>query len=145
MAELKTKENSGDVEAFLDAAAKGQKRLDCDAISKLMKRLTQCEPKMWGSSIVGFGSYHYTYASGHEGDAPLIGFSPRKANISLYLLCGLTADKALFEKLGKHKMGKGCLYINSVADVDAKVLEQIIKASLDGLQKQIAANKKSAK
>lgn len=137
MAELKTKENNGSVDAFLNSVQDEKKRNDCHAILKMMKGITKLDPKMWGPAIVGFGSYHYKYASGHEGDAPLIGFSPRKANISLYLMCGLHADKTLFEKLGKHKMGKGCLYIKSMNDVDAKILKQIIEISIEALKKQV--------
>ena len=141
MAELKTKLNDSSVEAFLKTVADEQKRKDTIALIALMKKITKDEPKMWGSSIIGFGAYHYKYDSGHEGDMCLVGLSPRKANISLYLMCGLNAKPELFKKLGKHKMGKGCLYINKLADVDVKVLEELIKVSIDGIKKQAEKRK----
>src|SRR5512147_809343 len=118
MAELKTKPTEQSVEDYLNAIPDEQKRADAFAIVKLMKQVTRAEPKMWGSSIVGFGSYHYKYASGHEGDTCLVGFSPRKQNLTLYLMLGVADYSDLLNKLGKHKTGKGCLYINKLADVD---------------------------
>lgn len=143
MAELKTKENKASVRKFIDAAADEQVRKDCYTIIDMMKAATKCDPKMWGTSIVGFDSYHYKYASGHEGDMCLIGFSPRKNNITLYLMLGLHEDPALMKKLGKHKTGKGCLYINSLEDVDEKVLKTLIKNSVTAMKKYVAGmNKK---
>jgi len=136
MAELKTKVNDASVDAFLNTMTDEKKKKDSYAIIDIMRKITKCEPKMWGSAIIGFDSYHYKYDSGHEGDMCLIGFSPRKANISLYLMCGLHSDKALMEKLGKHKMGKGCLYIKSMDDVDPKILKQVIEGSVEAIKKQ---------
>src|ERR1700749_523246 len=115
MAELKTKENNASVTKFIKAVADEQKQKDSFALIDLMKKISKAEPKMWGPAIVGFGSYHYKYESGHEGDMPLIGFSPRKQALSLYLG---DLEKVLMEKLGKHKMTKGCLYIKRLSDVD---------------------------
>ena len=143
MAELKTKENNASVKKFIDAVADEQVRKDCYKIIDMMKAATKCDPKMWGAAIVGFDSYHYKYASGHEGDACLIGFSPRKNNITLYLMLGLHEDPALMKKLGKHKTGKGCLYISSLEDVDEKALKTLIKNSVAAMKKYIAGmNKK---
>jgi hypothetical protein len=134
MAELKTKPTEQSVENFLNTIPDEQKRADAFAIVKLMKQVTRAEPKMWGSSIVGFGSYHYKYASGHEGDMCLVGFSPRKQNFTLYLMLGLANYTDLLKKLGKHKTGKGCLYINKLADVDVPTLKELIKQSVKQLK-----------
>src|SRR5438093_13250113 len=112
MAELKTKQTDENVIKFLNSVEDEKKRSDSFAILEIMKEVTKTEPKLWGTSIIGFGSYHYKYESGHEGDACLIGFSPRKQNITLYLMLGLEHSKDLLQKLGKYKTGKGCLYIN---------------------------------
>ena len=95
-----------------------------------MSAVTKCEPKLWGTGIVGFGTYHYTYPSGHEGDACLTGFASRKGDISIYLMCGIDGQEALLAKLGKHKMGKACLYIRRLADIDLPILEQLIAHSV---------------
>jgi Domain of unknown function (DU1801) len=145
VAELKTKENNLSVDDFLNSIAGETKRKDSFALLKLIKKATGYEAKMWGTSIVGFGSYHYKYASGHEGDAALVGFSPRKQNFTIYLMCGFHERPDLLKKLGKHKTGKGCLYFNSMADVDEKVLSELIKASLETLKKWIAEMKKKSK
>ncbi len=102
---------------------------------KLMKKITGEEPRMWGASIVGFGRYHYKGASGREGEWMLTGFSPRKANLSLYILTGLDKSAAQLKKLGKHSTGKGCLYFKRLSDVDAKVLEELIVKGVKGLEK----------
>src|SRR5687768_4959518 len=111
MAEQKTKPTEQSVESFLDKVPDEKVRDDCFALVKLMKKVTGSAPKMWGPTIVGFGKYHYKYESGHEGDACLTGFSPRKQNITLYVMPGATQHADLLKKLGKHKAGKGCLYI----------------------------------
>ncbi|GAC1311795.1 MAG: hypothetical protein NVSMB24_32020 [Mucilaginibacter sp.] len=129
MATQKTLENDSDVAAFLNSIGDEQKRDDCFSLIKLITKITGYGPKMWGASIVGFGSYHYRYDSGHEGDSCIVGFSPRKQNITLYLMGGFNADKELLAKLGKHKTGVGFLYINSMDTVDVNVLEQIIRDS----------------
>ncbi len=130
----KTKATELSVDAFLQASTEGQQREDSIALAKLMEKITGFPPKMWGASIVGFGSYHYKYESGREGDMPSVSFSPRKQNITLYL--GLSSEhfdnlEELLAQLGKHKTGKGCLYINSFADVDTSVLESIIAKSAE--------------
>jgi len=129
MAEMKTKQTEASVEDFLNRIEDNQKREDCFEIVKMMKQVTKKEPKMWGPGIIGFGSYHYKYESGREGDSPQIGFSPRKQNITLYILSGADHENPLLQKLGKHSTGKGCLYIKRLADVDKKVLQELIKES----------------
>ena len=136
MAELKTKENNASVKEFINSIEDETKRKDCFAIAEIMKKESKAEAKMWGASIVGFGSYHYKYASGHEGDMCGVGFSPRKQNISLYLCGALSEQKSLLEKLGKHKTGVGCLYIKTMSDIDPKILAQIIKQSIVTLKKR---------
>jgi hypothetical protein len=131
MAELKTKATRASVSAFLEAMPADRRR-DCKALVRMMKKATKAQPKMWGSSIVGFGDVHYKYESGREGDWFRAGFSPRKDALTLYLMSGLGwPDQAdLMSKLGKHKTGKGCLYIKRLADVDVKVLERLIGRSV---------------
>ena len=134
MAELKTKVNEASVNKFLNSVADKQKREDSYVILELMKKITKCEPKMWGSSIVGFGSYHYKYESGREGDICLIGFSPRKQNLTLYIMSGFSKYANLMKKLGKYKTGKACLYINKLDDIDIKVLKELINESVKTLK-----------
>ncbi len=134
-AELKTKVNNASVTKFLDSVADEQKRDDCFEIVKMMKQITKEEPKMWGTSIVGFGSYHYKGKSGREGDWMLTGFSPRKQNLTLYLMGGFDTHAALLEKLGKFTTGAGCLYIKKLDDVDKKVLKELVKASVKKMKK----------
>jgi hypothetical protein len=129
MAENKTKPTEMSVAAFVEALPDQGKRDDARALVKLMRSATGEKPKMWGPSIVGFGSYHYKYESGREGDAPLVGFSPRKAALVLYGLGSLSASEPsdpLRVSLGKHSTGKGCVYIKKLADVDPKVLEKVV-------------------
>ena len=128
MAELKTKENEVSVQDFL-SKSDDKVRQDCNSIISMMEKVSGNKAKMWGTAIIGFGSYHYKYDSGHEGDMCLIGFSPRKANITLYVLCGFPGQDALLEKLGKHKASGGCLHIKKMEDVDNQVLEEIISQS----------------
>jgi hypothetical protein len=130
MAENKTKPTKLSVTAFVGALTDETRRADAKALVKLMQGVSGEKPKMWGPSIIGFGSYHYRYDSGREGDAPLIGFSPRKAANVLYGTIGASESKALLPKLGKHSTGKGCLYIKKLADVDLRVLENMIVKSL---------------
>lgn len=127
MAEAKMKLNDGDVQAFLNSVENEQKRADSFTVLRLMQEVTGEEPKMWGDSIVGFGSYHYKYASGREGDAPRVGFSPRKQNLTLYVLTDAEQDDRLLERLGKHTIGKSCLYIKRLSDVDQDVLRQMVE------------------
>jgi hypothetical protein len=134
MAELKTKKNKASVEKFLNSVKDEKKREDSFKILKLMKQITKAEPEMWGTSIIGFGSYHYKYASGREGDWFLTGFSPRKQSLTLYLMTYLEKNKEILKKLGKYKTGKGCLYINKLEDVDLKVLKELITTSIKKLK-----------
>ena len=129
-AEVKTKVNDASVDGFLNSVTNEQAREDCLEILKMMKQVTKEEPKMWGASIIGFGSYHYKGASGREGDWFLTGFSPRKQNLTLYLNHGFDVHKDLLKKLGKHKTSMGCLYINNLDDVDKKVLKELVTASV---------------
>lgn len=126
MAELKTKVNEQSVTKFLNSITDKQRRQECLTVLEMMKKATKTEPKMWGSSIVGFGKYHYVYASGREGDWFLTGFSPRKQSLTLYIMGGLSAHEALLQKLGKHKTGKGCLYVNKLEDLDLPTLRKLI-------------------
>lgn len=129
--ELKTKVNDADVVAFLTAVPNERRRKDSLALLEVMKEVTGEEPKMWGPSIVGFGHYHYKYASGHEGDMPVVGFSPRKQNLTLYLMMDYDQFDNLRGRLGKHKVSKACLYINKLDDVDRDVLREMIRQSVD--------------
>ena len=131
MAKVKTGQNDGDVMAFLNAVEHKKRKEDSFVILDIMKEITGEEPKMWGTSIVGFGSYHYKYASGREGDWPLTGFSPRKQSMTLYIMPGFDRYEKLMEKLGKYKTGKSCLYINKLEDVDMVVLKDLVKGSVD--------------
>ena len=134
MAELKTKKTEASVEDFLNTIKDEQTRQDCFEIAKMMKHVTRSEPKMWGSSIVGFGSRHLKYASGRELDWMLTGFSPRKANITLYILGGFEKQADLLKKLGKYTTGKGCLYIKKLKDVDTKVLKELVRESVQSMK-----------
>jgi hypothetical protein len=129
MADQKTKPTNEDVLKFLNEIPGEQKRTDCLEILNLMREVTRIEPVLWVGNIIGFGSYHYKYASGHEGDACLIGFSPRKQNLVLYVLSGFKNQQALLEKLGKHKEGAGCLYVNKLEDVHLPTLRKIVEES----------------
>jgi len=131
MTELKTKPNDQSVQAFLNSVAHEKKREDSHTILKLMQEVTGEEPKMWGDSIVGFGTYHYRYASGREGDMPLTGFSPRKQNLTLYILSGFDDYDDLLGRLGKFKTGKSCLYVNKLEDIDLKVLRELVRQSAE--------------
>ena len=127
MAELKTKKNQASVEAFINLVEHEGKRKDAFEILEMMITITNEEPKMWGTSIIGFGDVRYKYASGREGDWFKVGFSPRKANVSLYLMgCDISKADSILSRLGKYKTGKGCLYINKLADIDKNVLKELI-------------------
>ena len=134
MSELKTKVNDASVKDFLNSTEDEQIRKDCFEISKMMESITKAKPKMWGATIVGFGSYHYVGKSGREGDWMLTGFSPRKQNLTLYLMAGFDSEKELLKKLGKHKTTMGCLYIKKLDDVDKKVLKALITSSVKKLK-----------
>jgi len=131
MSELKTRRNDNDVLAFIEAVEDDQRREDALAVLKLFEDVTGLEPQMWGDSIVGFGSYHYKYASGREGEWMLTGFSPRKKNLTLYIMSGFDAYESLLKKLGKYKTGKSCLYISKLEDVDIEVLCELVRQSVE--------------
>lgn len=135
MPENKTKKNNLSVRAFLDTVRDKDRRKDCDTMLKLMKEMTGEKPKMWGTSMVGFGEYHYKYDSGHEGDYFKTGFSPRKQSITLYIMPGFEKYPELMDKLGKHKVGKSCLYINSLDDIHIPTLKKLVKQSYQHMTK----------
>ncbi len=137
--ENKTKAAKASVTAFINAVENEIRRRDAKTLLAMMKKVTGETPKMWGPSIIGFGAYHYKYESGREGDMCLVGFSPRKANSVLYVLDSCASDEPLLKKLGKHKRGVGCLYINKLEDVDLGVLEKIIAKSYRDTKKKWAA------
>lgn len=128
-AENKTKPTDASVEDFLASVENDRRREDAHTVLEMMRRITGEKPEMWGPTMVGFGRYRYRYDSGREGDWFLTGFAPRKANLVLYIMGGFPKHEALMKKLGKHKVGKSCLYLNRLEDVDLKVLEQLVKAS----------------
>lgn len=134
MYEQKTKETDESAIEFIESVENPKKRQDAYRLLEIFEETSGYPAKMWGPSIIGFGSYHYVYASGHEGDAPLVGFSPRKAKITLYFATGDDERTQLLEKLGKHTSGKGCVYINKTDDVDISVLKQLITQSIAFLQ-----------
>jgi hypothetical protein len=136
MAELKTKQNDQSVTDFLKAVPDERRRDDSFIILDLMKEITGQEPKMWGDSIIGFGNYHYKYATGREGDWFVTGFSPRKQNLTLYIMSGFDEYDELLKKLGKYKTGKACLYINKLADVEISVIKELIQKSVAHLSGQ---------
>ncbi|ANU11608.1 hypothetical protein A1A1_02140 [Planococcus antarcticus DSM 14505] len=134
MYEQKTKETDTDVIEFIESIDHPKKQQDAYKLLELFEQTSGYTAKMWGHSIIGFGSYHYVYKTGHEGDAPLVGFSPRKAKTSLYFATGDEARGPLLEKFGKHTSGKACVYIDKIEDVNLDVLQQLIRKSIDFLQ-----------
>lgn len=140
MYELKTKETDNSVIEFIEQVDSPKKREDAFKLLDIFTETSGYEAKMWGQSIIGFGSYHYKYASGHEGDAPLVGFSPRKAKVSLYFAPGDPEREKLLEEFGKHTTGKACVYINKVADIDVDVLKKLITFSIIFLRETYPEN-----
>jgi hypothetical protein len=136
MAEPKTKATGASVDSYIDAIGDEQRRVDCRTLVKLMSKITGEPPVMWGTGIVGFGNYHYRYASGHEGDSCLAGFASRKGDISIYVTAGFEGREPLLAKLGKHKTGKVCLYVKRLADIDLGRLESIVKGSVVEMQRR---------
>lgn len=130
MADVKTRENDADVEAFLASVDNLRRAADARAVAAMMAEVTGEPPRMWGKNIVGFGRYHYRYASGREGDWFWCGLSPRKQALSVYIMPGFSGFDELLGRLGKHRTGKSCLYINRLEDVDTEVLEELIRASV---------------
>ena len=135
IAEPKTTVNDADVDAFLGLVADPVKQADARTLLETMMRVTRRPAKMWGNSIVGFGSYHYTYASGRSGDWPLTGFSPRKQALTLYIMAGFDNYENLLARLGKYKTGKSCLYVKRLTDVDQKVLSRLVRESVAYMRK----------
>lgn len=135
MAENKTKAANRSVSEFINSIEDKQKRADAKAVSAMMRKVTGARAKMWGSSIVGFGEYHYKYDSGREGDYMIAGFSPRKQALTVYIMAGFGRFESLMKKLGKYKTGKSCLYIKRLSDIDEKVLEQLITSSVQYMRK----------
>ncbi|WP_281981330.1 DUF1801 domain-containing protein [Thalassorhabdomicrobium marinisediminis] len=133
MADNKTKPKEVDVQGFLQAVEHPVRRADALTLDAMFRRVTGWQPRMWGPTMIGYGSYHYIYDSGREGDCLATGFSPRKANLTLYIMPGYQNFGGLLDRLGKHKTGKACLYINKLADVDMQVLEEIVRAGLEDL------------
>ena len=136
MAENKTKPTKSSVAVFLSKIKDEQLRDDCFTILEMMASVSKLEPVMWGSAIIGFGTYHYVYESGREGDTILIGFSPRKQNITIYMMCALDKLNVELSRLGKHKTGKGCLYIKALSDVDPAVLKKILSKGFSEARKK---------
>ena len=133
MAENKTRPTAESVDAFIDAVEHPVRRADALTLDAMFRRVTGWQPQMWGPSLIGYGAYHYTYESGRSGDMLATGFSPRKANLVLYIMPGYAEFGHILDRLGKHKLGKSCLYINKLADVDMAVVEEIVRAGLDDL------------
>lgn len=143
MAETKTKPTNESVKDFLNKISDEERRADCFQVAKIMEEVTGEKPKMWGPSIVGFGSYHYKYDSGREGDWLVTGFSPRKKDLTLYLMTGLAKHSELMEKLGKHSHAKSCLYIKRLSDIHIPTLKKLIKVSVKDLKAYTKAQSKS--
>lgn len=133
MAELKTKPTTQAVREFLAGIPDDKRRVDCFGLVDLMQEATGCEPVMWGESIVGFGKYKYDYEIGRTGEWMVIGFSPRKSDLSVYIMPGFEKYQTLMKKLGKHKTGKSCLYLKALADIDIQVLKQLVAASVKAM------------
>jgi len=138
MSEAKTRPTKVKVEDFLEAVEHPTRKKDGYELLKIMKEITREKPVMWGPSIVGFGTYHYKYESSREGDMPVVGFSPRKASLSLYIMPGFDEYEEILGRLGKHKIGKSCLYINKLADVDLSVLKELISKSVEKMTEERA-------
>lgn len=132
MYEIKTKENNNSVNEFIEKSADNRKA-DINIIMNIMKKISGDNPKMWGDSIIGFGKYQYKYATGHTGEAPKLGLSPRKQNLTIYLTIDIEGEHELFSKLGKYKNGKGCLYIKKITDINENILEQILIKSYNSI------------
>jgi hypothetical protein len=136
MAELKTQKNNASVEGFLNGIENKKRKQDSFMVLDLMKKITGTAPSMWGPSIIGFGSFRYKYANGKTADWFLAGFSPRKQNLTLYIMSGFSKYKEILQSLGKYKTGKSCLYINKLEDIDMAVLEELIASSVRYLEKR---------
>jgi uncharacterized protein DUF1801 len=144
VAEAKTKPTKESVSGFLNKIPDAQRRADCLALARIMEEITGVKPRMWGPSMVGFGSYHYKYASGHEGDCFMTGFASRKQDLTVYVSMGFQKYEALMNQLGKHRTSKSCLYIKRLSDIDIPTLKKLLKASLKDLTAYIKAQKAAA-
>ena len=142
MAELKTKPTNESVKEFINKIADEERRADCFEVAKIMEEVTGEKPKMWGPSIVGFGSYHYKYESGREGDWPVAAFSPRKKDLTVYLMMGFEKHHELMQKLGKHSKSKSCLYIKRLSDIHTPTLKKLIRASVKQLKSYVISRSK---
>ncbi|MGD8395684.1 MAG: DUF1801 domain-containing protein [Candidatus Eiseniibacteriota bacterium] len=138
MSEPKTRKTRASVTAFLDAIQDPETRRDCRTLARMMREITGARAAMWGESMVGFGSYHYRYASGREGDWFLAGFSPRRQNLTIYIMAGFSGSARLLGRLGRHRTGKACLYVKRLADVDLDVLRELIERSVDAKRRSSA-------
>lgn len=136
MAELKTQPTKASVKGYLAAISDPQRRADCEALVQMMSKATGEAPKIWGAAMVGFGSYRYTYDSGHSGEWALTGFASRKNDLTVYILSGFDPFPELMAKLGKYKTGKSCLYLKRLADVDQAVLAKLVKASVEAMRER---------
>ena len=136
MTALKTRPTNASVDDFLNGVENDSRRNDARCVLAIMQRATHELPRMWGDRIVGFGSYHYRYASGHEGDWPLTGFSPGKRNLTLYIMPGFDDYQSLLARLGKHRIGKSCLYANKLRDLDISVLEELVRQSVADMRRR---------
>lgn len=145
MAEIKTKPTAASVDEFLARVPDAETRQDCDQLVKLLQAATGEEPRMWGPSIVGFGTLHYVYESGREGDWPLAGFSPRKKSLSLYLSCDIQQHQDLLDKLGSHSCGKGCLYLKRLSEVHVPTLKKLIREAVKETKKLATEMAKKSK
>ena len=145
MSEMKTKPTNQSVKEFLNKVSDEERRADCFAVAKIMEEITGEKPKMWGPSIIGFGSYHYKYASGREGDWPIAGFSPRKKDLTVYLMVGFERNGELMEKLGKHTTGKSCLYLKRLSDIHVPTLKKLIKTSVKETKDYVKAQAAKSK
>lgn len=143
MAEAKTKPTKASVKEFFNQIPDKERRDDCIAVAKMMEEITGDKPKMWGPSIVGFGTWHYKYASGHEGDWPIAAFSPRKRDLTVYFNIGFDKNRELMKQLGKHSTGKSCLYIKRLSDIHIPTLKKLIKVSIKQLKDYTASQAKS--
>jgi len=144
VAEVKTKPTKQSVTEFLNKIPDEQRREDCFALAKLMEEVTGNKPQMWGASMVGFGSYHYKYASGHEGDCFMTGFASRKQDLTVYVAMGFEKHGALLKQLGKHRTSKSCLYLKRLSDIHVPTLKKLLKASLKDLSAHTKARKAAA-
>ena len=143
MAELKTQPTKASVKEFFNQISDKERRDDCIAVAKMMEEITGHKPKMWGPSIVGFGTYHYKYASGREGDWPIAAFSPRKKDLTLYIMMGFEKQTELMKQLGKHSTSKSCLYIKRLSDVHIPTLKKLMKIGLKDLKEYTSSESKS--